>query len=747
MKNYLISFILGAFLTQIAIGQAIWQQYQGPFVGGVASYATKSDTIFIGTPMGVYSSTDKGNTWTVTGLKESWHNAILTNNNLLISQLGYSQDNGKNWSSYLNGWHEGFRALYSFKGIVYAGTDNGVFKFNSDDKSWASKNSGIKGEEFWQKDSIITSFTSIGNILFCGTFNKGMFFSRDSGETWNKSSVISSGNVKKLLNYKDTLFAIANGIFLSADSGQNWINIQYNLATSNMSDIAVLNDTIILSTLNGIFKFNKSNLIWKSFNNESFETLFVTDNILFASNSYGLYRWNNQNSLFELSNNGINTARILDMALFSNILYCTTEVGTFYTADNGKSWNGVAEAKNQFCYAIAQNDTMLFIGTGGNGIISSSIHSNIWHSLNNGLTSEVIWDIEANGNTLFAATDSGPFISKNSGKNWIPITKGFQHSSSQYGTSPKQALSIVSGNGMVLASNLSGLYKLSKDSTKWDLVGFSEDGGKMVKIIDNTVYFGKELGGLYKSIDSCKTWIPLYIDSNNPVIFDMFKRGNNNLYASSTLHIYYSSDEGKHWDNWSETGMPNLFIYRVIQGDSFLYAGTYGRSVFKREYLKLTDCRSSYFDISGSAITNIPINTPSDTLISKLILAHGASSVIVQKIPAKAGQIIVKSGDIVKVIAEDSKTSKNYTIQVITGINELSESDIEIYPTLTHDKIFFSHPNEIKSIVIYNIQGQIILKQKYESNSINVGNLKAGTYLLSIIKIDSRKINVKFIKQ
>ena len=158
MKNYLISFILGVFLTQMAIGQAIWQQYQGPYVGEVASYTAKSDTIFAGTPKGIYSSTDKGKTWTITGLKDGWHSAILTYNNMLISRSGYSQDNGKNWSPYLNGWTEGFRALYTFNGIVYAGTDNGVFRFNSDDKSWVSKNKGIKGEEYWQKDSVITSF-------------------------------------------------------------------------------------------------------------------------------------------------------------------------------------------------------------------------------------------------------------------------------------------------------------------------------------------------------------------------------------------------------------------------------------------------------------------------------------------------------------------------------------------------------------------------------------------------------------
>jgi len=756
MRTNLLTFILCVFLTQFATGQAVWHQYQGPYVGGVASYVAKSDTIFVGTPMGVYSSIDNGNTWAITGLKDGWHNALLINKNLFISQQEYSEDNGKNWSPYLNGWFEGFRALYSFNGIVYAGTDNGVFRFNPENKSWTSKSRGIKGEESWQKDSVIQSLTSIGNTLLCGTFNKGLFFSKDSGETWNKSTTPYS-TVMKLLNYKDDLFAVADGgIYTSADSAKNWINIQYNLIGSAVKDVAVLNDTIIVSTTNGVLKYDKSNSKWKSFSNESFETLFVNGNVFLASNSYGLYKWNGKNSQFELSNSGINTARVLDMELFNKRLYCVTEVGAFYTPDDGKSWEEIVETKNRYCHTIAKNDSMLFIGTGDAGIFATSINSNNWKQMNTGLTSNGIWDIETNGNTLFAATDAGPFISKNQGKNWVQILDGFEHtnSSSQYGSGQIQALSIASGSGMVLASNNFGLYKLSNDSTKWDLVGFPEQGGSMIKIIDNVVYFGKELGGLYMSTDSCKTWISLNINNFTPVIYDIFKRGDNNLYAAS-CQLYYSPDGGKNWDEWSETGTPRLPIRRVIQGDSSLYAGTYGRSIYKREYLKLTDCTSSVYNISGSSITNIPENTPTDSLQLKLTLAHGASSEIVSSKSAevvsskstKAVQTYVKSGDIIKVIAEDGKTSKNYIVQVITGLNKLSGSDLKIYPTLTNDQIYFSQPNEIESIIIYNSQGQILLNQKNTNNSIDVSNLKNGIYFLSIINNDSQKIEVKFIKE
>jgi len=120
---------------------------------------------------------------------------------------------------------------------------------------------------------------------------------------------------------------------------------------------------------------------------------------------------------------------------------------------------------------------------------------------------------------------------------------------------------------------------------------------------------------------------------------------------------------------------------------------------------------------------------------------------VVSSKSTKAVQTYVKSGDIIKVIAEDGKTSKNYIVQVITGLNKLSGSDLKIYPTLTNDQIYFSQPNEIESIIIYNSQGQILLNQKNTNNSIDVSNLKNGIYFLSIINNDSQKIEVKFIKE
>lgn len=754
MKNYLISFILCMGLTQMAVGQAVWQQYQGPFMGDIYSFTSKGDTLYAGANLsGVFRSTDFGHTWQSTGLKEGNIYAMLATNSIVLacgeSFLFVSKDNGLSWSNpkILSGRINKF---YSFDSKIYLATGGGVYIFDPVTNDTIPKSNGL-GSRMAQ------CITSVDTTLFCGTFNDGLYSSKDKGETWQKipsSSGLIVNGVKTLLNYKDTLIAAdyANKmIYRSDNAGVSWTNISSGFINMTLyNDITIFNDTIYMATSNGFYKFNNKASTWSLLSDEVFSTLFVKDSIFLASNKFGVYRYNKKEQKFGLSNVGINTAKVLDLALFNKKLYAAAEGGVFFTGDDGKSWSNVAETKDLYCHTIGKSDTMLFLGT-DQGIFSTSLHSNTWQASNNGLTSKVIWDFEINGKTLFVATDSGPFISKNNGKDWTAITNGFRRITPETGVHGLiQALSITTGNGMVLASNILGLYKLSKDSTRWDMVGFEDEGGRMIKIIDGVVYFCKGLGGLYKSTDTCKTWVSLNDNIGYhkfPAINDLFKRGDNNLYASSGSNIYYSGNNGESWDNWSETGMPNFFIYRVIQGDSALYAGTYGKSIYKRNYLKLTDCESTSYEITGTAITKVPISTTSNTLISNLNLAHGASCEIIQNSSTKSTHVYVNTGDIVKVVAEDGKTTKNYTVQVITGIKDLSEPDIKIYPTLVHDKVFFTHSNEIKNIVIYSLNGQILMERKYEQNSIDVSNLRAGTYLLSICMKNGQKINEKFVKQ
>ena len=280
----------------------------------------------------------------------------------------------------------------------------------------------------------------------------------------------------------------------------------------------------------------------------------------------------------------------------------------------------------------------------------------------------------------------------------------------------------------------------------------------MVGILDSTVYVGLINDGIYQSTDSCKTWS---FHQMPTTIYDIFKRGDKNLYAASMANIFYSPDNGATWQDWSETGMPHSFVNCVLQGDSAMYAGTLGNSIFKREYLKLTDMTSGTYEITDSTITNLPANTTADSLEANIDVSHGASAEVVggsggtNASMANWGDNVLKdasitylhTGDQIKVIAEDGVTTKIYTIATVTGIETVTSEQPFFYPNPVADKLHISnHYTADARILIFDLQGKKVLDQQMTSNQVNVANLPKGVYLVELLDSGKATIN-KLLKK
>jgi len=81
------------------------------------------------------------------------------------------------------------------------------------------------------------------------------------------------------------------------------------------------------------------------------------------------------------------------------------------------------------------------------------------------------------------------------------------------------------------------------------------------------------------------------------------------------------------------------------------------------------------------------------------------------------------------------------------SVTENSISSIRIYPNPTTDKLFVTNTSlQIKSFVIYNMQGQKIKEVKNTNNSVDVSLLTKGLYFLDIIT-PTGKFTEKFMKQ
>jgi len=694
MKKLVINPIMLFLFNNLIYSQAVWNQYKGPYMGDVLCMESKGDTLYAGTELsGLFFSTDMGYSWNSTGVL-GFINTIYRSDTLILAAINdtpiISRDNGINWEYYPS--ISSIFQFYNFKGEVYAATALGVFKFDAASNNWIEKSNGFEENDGYGSRRI-TKMTSVDTILFCGTYKTGMYTSNDKGENWYRipvSTGLTLDLIRNMINKNDTLIVtdfLNKEIFQSSDTGKTWINIPFQFAQNHLfNDLVIYNDSLILATDKGVYEYSLSTNEWKLKYNKTFDKLFTPDSLLFASNNYGFYRWNKTNSEFIFSNNGINTAYVYDVIEFDSALYAVTRSGAFYTINDGETWSDIKKLEEKWCHTIEVLDTMVFIGT-NNGVYGKSANSESWAQLNNGLSAIGVWDLDVNDSTIYAGTDYGLYFSRDYGQNWDTL-------STQVGAISKIAI----GNNFILAVNSSGLIKLSLDSAKIDSVGFGGEIIQTVEIIDNEVFVTMALGGIYKSVDTCKTWISLNDSFGNykPTIYDVFKRGDDNVYASSTMYIYYSSDGGYNWDQWSEEGMPNQFIYKIFQSDSCLYAGTFGRSIWKRKYLNSTNCTSEVYNVEGSKsklqiINNIPSNTTLSQFKENIKRAHGSSiDILHDGVPIDQNGYI-KNGDILKVTAEDYKTIKEYTLNTFGELyNIVANVNNTLYGTVSGGGIYES---------------------------------------------------------
>lgn len=731
MKKNLILLACFLFITQLCIGQAEWQQFQGPYSGNITTHTSKGDTLYCADNGGsIFISFDHGYNWSF--LNNPQHNmGVISSLYYYDSKLfaGWSSstmmstDGGISWS--LCQELSGTNLFYVFRDSLYAGTSNGIFLYNSTTNSWTVKNNGLSTnpENIYRN---IRCFAKLDSILFCGTLVDGMYTSNDHGDNWVKAILpnsIGETHIIKIASYHDTIFATTNNndrnLFISSDTGKTWSNIAFARDDNSFYDMIIYNNQLLISTNKGIYKYESSTPSWSLYSEEIFNQLHVNDTLFLASNPLGLFRWNNTDTNFIFSNTGINSSIVYDVATFNNSLYCATSAGCYYTSDIGVTWNIISNTKNLPCVKISVLDTMIFIST-VDGIVTSSINSCNWHNLDSGLTSKVIWDVAAIDTILLTTTNDGLFKSEDYGLNW-------NHVDGYTNTMQK----IASGGYMVLVGSPYGLYKLSSDRMSVELVGFQDQFIKSIRFIENEIYVCIENGGMYKSIDSCETWAlvtPLFIE-------DVIKRGDN-LYGSGFGAIYYSSDNGTTWDQMSETGVPYTAISSIYEGYKCFYVGTFGSSVFKRDYLISTECNSTLYNIVNTSISNITSNTTVNEFESNLSLSHGASSMMYRNGLPLTNQSIITIGDTLNIIAEDGITRKIYTISDSqVSIESSNTNEIIIYPNPSTTMVIIKNiqSNDYK-VEIYNLQGAKVYEKTMTSNILDISNLTNGIYTLKIIE-------------
>ena len=148
---------------------------------------------------GVWYSSDRGDSWRRTGLRDSY-----------IQSLGTGSS-----------------------GVVYAGTDGGIYR---------SRDRGISLTKVDSTMSAVSALLVLSNdTIFAGMeyYGGGIYRSTDAGETWLLSGLPDTGVVAFGMNSHGHLFAGTprNGIYHSLDHGTTWTKL--GLSTEGVTTMAI----------------------------------------------------------------------------------------------------------------------------------------------------------------------------------------------------------------------------------------------------------------------------------------------------------------------------------------------------------------------------------------------------------------------------------------------------------------------------------------------------------------------------
>ncbi|MCX6156999.1 MAG: T9SS type A sorting domain-containing protein [Ignavibacteriae bacterium] len=254
----------------------------------------------------------------------------------------------------------------------------------------------------------------------------------------------------------------------------------------------------------------------------------------------------------------------------TNIVAGTWGSGVYRSADNGSNWIQTA-LNTQSVYCLASSGNYVYAGTDSTGLFVSSNNGISWTQ--NGFVGMSVECLAANGNTVFAGTwQNGVYISTNNGLNWT-----------QTSLYTRTIWSItVSGNNVYAGTNNNGVYVSTNNGATWTQSSLNTITVWSLAMIGTNLFAGIQTGGIYLSTNNGSTWSQTAM--NNQTVYALCVNGTN-LFAGTELNgVFLTTNNGTSWLDKNQGFAPAPDIGSLLIANNYVFAGTYGRSAWRRTY-------------------------------------------------------------------------------------------------------------------------------------------------------------------
>jgi photosystem II stability/assembly factor-like uncharacterized protein len=270
-------------------------------------------TLYAGTDLGVWRSTDSGTSWVAKNTDYNGTVLSLAINPVTPSTLyagGYgvfrSTDSGTTWTAvntgFANVWVTSLAINPATPDTLYAGTKGGVFRSTDSGTSWTAVNTGFNGTVL-----SLAINPLIPSTLYAGTEAGSVFRSTDSGDHWTVTGLTNRGGIRSLAINPVTASTLytgtaGSGVSRSTDSGMTWAALNAGLTDQDVSFLAInpaTPSTLYAGTQHGgVFCSTDSGITWTAVNTgltaKGIASLAIdplTPGILYAGTDGGVFRY------------------------------------------------------------------------------------------------------------------------------------------------------------------------------------------------------------------------------------------------------------------------------------------------------------------------------------------------------------------------------------------------------------------------------------------------------------------------
>ena len=268
--------------------------------------------------------------------------------------------------------------------IIYAGTDDGIFKTLDGGKKWTRASNGLRSN--WVHGIVIDSANP--QVVYAGTDN-GIFKSTDGGSLWGQLGLANVWIHTLVMSPKNPQVIYAgtdDGIYKTTNGGLHWEQI-------TLSDNEIYSLSICKANTDIVYAGTGS------------EGVFVS--------MYGGDDWMQTGQSME--NNGVNAVAVNPEN--PKIVYAGTDNGIFKSVNSGMDWSHPVLSDRQINALLIdpENPNIIFAGTDSKGLFESTDGGANWKQV--ALPGSEVFSLAVNpkdSSIVYIGTNKGIFEFKNS---------------------------------------------------------------------------------------------------------------------------------------------------------------------------------------------------------------------------------------------------------------------------------------------------------------------------------------------